>query len=157
MRRYAPLVLIIGLSAAMIGSVACIHKATPVTPWERVTTENAVLAQLINTATQGTIAVQASGLVTVAQIEPVIAFEGQAASVQQQINAILAVAPSATGLSQLQPLIAQLQASAQALVSSGALGVKDPKTQQTVNADIQAIVTSAEAILASYQLAVGGN
>lgn len=140
-----------------IALTGCIHKATPVTPWERVTTENAILAQLISTAEQGTMAVQTSGLITIQQAAPVLQFESQVAQIQLQINSVLAVAPTAQGLATLQPLIAQIGTASQALVSSGVVGVKNPKSQQTIGADIQAIVSSATLILSSYQAAIGGN
>jgi hypothetical protein len=140
-----------------LGMLGCIHKATSVTPWERVTTENAILAQLINTAEQGTVAVQTSGLITAKQAEPILAFESQAAQIQLQINSVLAVAPNTAGIAQIQSLVGQIGIASQALVNSGAVGIKNPKSQQTIGADIQAIVGSANLILASYQAAVGGN
>ena len=141
---------------SLLLTVGCIHKSGTVTPWERVTTENAVLAQSIDTATQGTIAVQASGLITLQQAAPVLGYESQVASIQLQLNAILAQAPSANNIPGIQALVNQIGAGAQALVSTGALGVKNPKSQQTIGADIQAIVSSAELILSSYQAATGG-
>lgn len=151
--------LYFALSLALF-STACIHKAggAAVTPWERVTTENAILAQLIQTSEQGVVAVQTSNLITAKQAEPVLAFESQAASIQQQINTILAVAPTQSGVAQIQSLIGQIGIASQTLVNNGAVGIKNPKSQQTIGADIQAIVSSANLILAAYQsAAAGGN
>ena len=48
----------IALVLILLASSACIHKTGgKVTPMERVTTDNAVLAQMINTVEQGTEAV----------------------------------------------------------------------------------------------------
>lgn len=140
----------------LLCSFGCIHKSTPVTPWERVTTENAILAQLIKTSEQGTEAVQTSGLITAQQAMPIIQFEGRAAEIQTQINSILAQSPTAANIPQIQALVTQIGASAKTLVDSGALGIKNPKSQQTIGADVQAIVGSANLILSAYQTAVGG-
>ena len=148
--RLLPILLLISL-------VGCIKKASgPVTPWEKVTTENAVFAQLLDTATQGTIAAQTSGLLTVAQTRPVLEFYSQTATIQKQLNTILAQAPSATNIPAVQTLVTQVNTAAQSLVGSGALGIKNPKSQQTIGADIQAIVNSVQVILTSYQAATGG-
>jgi hypothetical protein len=149
--KVVPIVLVI------LATLGCIKKASgPVTPWERVTTENAILAQSIDTATQGTIAVQTSGLISAAQAQPVLAFLNQAATVQLQINTILSNPPSASNIPQLQAFVSQIGNAAQALVSTGVLGIKNPKSQQTIGADVQAIVSSVNVILSSYQAATGG-
>lgn len=139
-------------------TTACgIHKVGgAVTPWERVTTENAILAQLIQTANQGTQAVQASGLINAAQAAPVLNYFSQAADVQTKLNNILAQAPVAANIPQIQALVNQISLQAKDLITSGALGVKNPKSQQTIGMDVQAIVNSANLIFASYQVATGG-
>ena len=147
---------LIGLVLCLALTMGCIHKTGAVTPWETVTTENAVLAQSLDTATQGVIAVQASGLITAQQAMPVLQWMSQAAVIQQQLNAILAQAPTAANIPAIQALVTQLGTSAAALVSSGALGVKNPKSQQTIGADVRAIVGAAQTILAAYQNAIGG-
>lgn len=142
----------------LLATVGCIHKASgPVTPWERVTTTNAILAQLIQTAEQGTVAVQVSGLITAQQAAPILNFYSQAAQIQLQINGVLAQTPSASNVPQLQSLVNSIATASQSLVNSGAVGVKNPKSQQTIGADIQAVVSSANVILTAYQAAVGGN
>lgn len=142
----------------LVVSLGCIKKPVggAVTPWERVTTENAVLAQLIDTATQGTIAAQTSALITVQQTEPILNFYSQAATIQQQITAILAVAPTSANIPQIQALVTQIGNAAQSLVITGALGIKNPKSQQSIGSDVQAIVNSVNVILTSYQEAAGG-
>ena len=154
MRRRKQAVLLVVILAV---NLACIHKASgPVTPWEKVTTENAILAQAINTVTHGTIAVQNSGLITVQQASPILQFATLAAQDQKQLTAILAQAPSATNIPAIQALVTQIGQSATTVVNSGGAGVKNPKSQQTISADIQAIVTAANLVLTSYQNAVGG-
>lgn len=135
-----PLILLVG----------CIHKASgPVTPIERVTTDNAVFAQLNDSIEQGAEALAASGLLKPADVAPVIGFSGQVATIHQQLTAILGkgTAVTAVDYTTAQDLVRQIQASAAQLVSSGALGVKNPKTQQTVAADIQSLSNLASLLL----------
>ena len=146
--------VVVFLMGTMLG---CIHKPSgPVTAWERVTTENAVFAQTLDTTTQGVIAAQTSMLITTAQAKPILEFTSQVATIQQQINRILAQAPSSASIPVLQSLVAQINTSAQTLVTNGALGIKNPKSQQNIGADIQAIVNSAQVIMTSYAAATGG-
>jgi len=143
-------ITILVLSLSMAATPACIHKASgPVTPVERVTTDNAVFAQLNNSVEQGAEAVSISGLLTPAQVAPVIAFTGQVATVHEQITSILnkGTAVTASDYATVQALVAQLQSSASTLVASGSLGIKNPKTQQTIEADIQSLSNLASLIL----------
>jgi len=143
------LLTILVLSLGLI-SGGCIHKASgPITPVERVTTDNAVFAQLNNSIEQGAEAVSVSGLLKPAQVAPVIAFTGQAATVHEQITAVLnkGTSVSAADYASVQALVAQIQSSAATLVSSGALGIKNPKSQQTISADIQSLSNLASLIL----------
>lgn len=156
MKRYSKVIPVLVILLATLG---CLKKPAggAITPWERVTAENAILAQLVKTATQGTIAVNQSQLITDQQTAPVLGFYSQAATIQEQITAILAVAPTSANIPQIQALVSQIGASATALIDNGALGVKNPNSQQLIGADVQAIVSSINTILSSYQAAVGGH
>lgn len=147
----------VAVFSALVILAACIHKASgPVTPWERVTTENAVFAQSLDAATQGTIAVQTSGLITVQQAAPILQYEANAAQIQLQLNKILALAPDAKNIPAIQTLVNQIASGANALVGSGALGITNPKSQQSIGSDLQSIVNSANLILNAYISATGG-
>lgn len=140
-------------------SSACIHKSSgTVTPMERVTTDNALLAQSINSLEQGTEAVTSSGLLKPDQAAPVIAWCGKAAQIDTEITAILGKSStvSASDYTTLQDLVGQVSASANELVTSTALGVKNPKTQQTIAADITAATHLAQALLTEIQALTGG-
>ena len=69
------LALVIVLAISMS---ACLHKAgpTPPTAWEKVTAKNAILAQLIDTTTQGVIAVHQGGLLPTSNAHDVRRSEG---------------------------------------------------------------------------------
>lgn len=146
-------------SVAMISAIAvlsaCIHKTGgQVTPWERVTTYNAAFAEGLVATTQGTIAVQESGLVTVNQAKPVMQFLDNTASIQEQLNKILALAPDAKNIPAIKALVDQLAAGANSLVGSGVIGVKNPRSQQSIGADITNLVNTANLILQAYISAV---
>lgn len=156
MKRYSRLIPVL---VVLLASLGCLKKpgGGAITPWERVTAENAILAQLIKTATQGTIAVNSTKLISDQQTAPVLGFYSQAATIQEQITAILAVTPSSANIPQIQALVSQIGTSATALIDNSALGVKNPNSQQLIGADVQAIVGSINTILSSYQAAVGGH
>lgn len=143
--------------ALLIGSVSCIHKASgPVSPWERVMTDNAMFAQLNNDAEQGTEAAQSSGLISVEQARPIIVWESQIADTHEKITAILKQGPGAADLASVKTLLAEIKTQGTALINSGGIGIKNPKTQQTIKADIQALIDLANAIISDVQLVKGG-
>lgn len=131
-------------------TVGCIHKGSPITPWERATTDNALFAQIDNTVEGGAEAVASSGVLSNEAVAPVIAWTGQVAQAHEQVTAILAKGSSlsASDYTTIQALLAQIQASGTALVNSGAFGIKNPKSQQTISADITALVNLGNALLA---------
>lgn len=143
-------------------STACIHKpagTTPITAWERVTTDNALLAQANNSLERGTEAVVSSQLLTPQQGQPVIAFTGQIATVHNQVTAILSKSVLVSGspdATYLASLLAQIQSSGTALVNSGALGVTNPNTKQTIAQDIQLLVNLTQSLLSDAQAIEAG-
>ena len=132
-----------------LGTEACIHKTTgPVTPWEKVTTYNAVLAETNNTIEQGAELAAAQKILPVNVAREVIEYTSRVASVHLQITAILGKgsAITANDTATMNGLLAQIQASGTALVTSGVVGVKNPKSQQTIAADITSLVSLAQTI-----------
>lgn len=136
--------------------VGCIHKTGgQISPWERVTTDNAAFAQLVNDATQGVIALQGTGVLSVDQTKQVLGVLSLAAQNDQQVTAILNVGPTGN-LTQAQALLQQIQTSAVALVTcNGCWGIKNPKTQQAIASDIQEVGTLAQAIISDINVAKG--
>lgn len=138
-------------------SVACLHKAGggAVTPWERVTADNAIFAQINNSVEQGTEAVVSSGLLQPATAAPVIDFTGRVAVIHTRVTAILNHGPGLTDsdFSTITNLLNEVQASGTVLVNSGVLGVKNPKTQQTITVDLQSLVRLATDLLMDIQAA----
>lgn len=152
MRKALPITILV-----LACSVACIHKTSgTVTPMERVTTDNAAFAQLVNSIEKGTEAAVSSGLLKASDAAPVIGWCGNAAQIDTQITAILGSSStvSATNYASLQALVTQVSTSASTLVSSGALAIKNPQTQQTISADINAATTLAQALLTEIQALV---
>lgn len=148
-KSVATLTLLIVLAS----TVGCIHKSSgPVTPAERLMTDNAVLAQFADTAEQGTELAVTSGLMTTAAARPVIMFEGQFAATHEQITSLLNQGLTATNLAQVQILLTNLNTQAAAIIASGSIGIKNPKTQQTISGDINTIIAFTQAVLTDIQL-----
>jgi hypothetical protein len=136
-------------------ATACIHKSSgAVTPWERVTTYNAMLAEANNTLEQGAEAVATSGLATAAQVRPIIQATGQTAMLHIQVTALLKQG-SATqaNFASVQTLVDQIKASI-AAIPPATLGIKNPKSQQNFSADVSTLGTLADAVLSSLQVVV---
>lgn len=134
----------------------CAHKTgAPMTPWERVMVDNALLAQFVNTAEQGTELAVTSAALSTDTARPVISFESNFADVHKRLTAILAQGPHAD-LTQAKALLEQFKTEALALVASGEIAVKNPRTQMSISADIRNAIALAEAVLSDIQLAQSG-
>lgn len=136
---------------------ACIHKQSgPVTPWERVHTYNASFAEANNTLEQGLEAAVTANLLPAAQAAPIIGWTGQVAQLHQQVTAVLQQGTATTAnVATVKALIDQMKASAMTLPPS-ALGIKNPRSQQTFQQDVSSIASLADAILSSMQAVVAG-
>lgn len=135
----------------------CIHKTGGVvTPQERLMTDNAILAQFVNTAEQGTEAAVTSGLISTQTARPVITFEDQFSQTHKQVTALLNQGLTTANLAQVQTLLGNLKTTADALVASGNIGVKNPKTQMTITADINNVIALTQAVLTDIQIVQAG-
>lgn len=155
MRKVRSLQLIAILICLTLAT-SCIHKTGgTVTPWERVHTYNAALAEANNITEQGAEAIVTSGFSTAQQMAPVINWTGQVAMLHQQITAILAQG-SATqaNVASVKALVDVVKTSAGS-IPPAALGIKNPKSQRAFSDDVANIGTLADSILTSLQ-AVGG-
>ena len=152
MRTAKPLLLFV----VLLLTAACIHKAgTAVTPWERVHTYNAALAEANNALERGAEAVVTSGLAPAAEMAPIINCSGQVALVHQQVTAILAQGQATSAnVTAIQHMVGVIKGSIANLPPS-ALGLKNPKSQQAFQADVANVAALADALLAALQ-AVGG-
>jgi hypothetical protein len=133
-------------------SIGCLRKSggAPITPWERVTTDNALLAEGVNTVQRGTELAVTNGLLTVSQATPVMSFCGAIATAHLQITAVLekGAATGATDYASLETLLQQIKDSGTKLVQpGGGLEIKNPKSSSSLAADIQSVVNLAQAIL----------
>lgn len=150
MKRKLP---IASLAVLILLSTACLHKSGghAITPMERVAVFNAELAQANETLEQGAEAVVSSGLVPVSQAAPIIGLSGQIAIVHQQITAIIATgAATQPNVTSVAALIDQIKASGSAIPPT-ALGFKNPKSQQTFQADFNSIYSLADTVLTSLK------
>ena len=139
-------------------TVACIHKESgPVSTWERVTVNLAAMAQINNSVAQGIIAMQQAGSITVQQAAPILNYQESVAKDHMAIENILAAGSSqaASQSAQIEALLNEIKHQGTALIQSGGLGIKNPKSQQTFTQDLQGIINLAQVVLTEYQLAEG--
>ncbi len=141
----------------LAGCTGCIHRQgtnQPVTPFEQVLVWNDVLAQTNNHISRGIIAMSPSVVAPAKAIE-VLRAQKNLAVIDEQITTILKQGPDAAkqNSAALQSLLDQLSQSATILVDSGAIGVKNPETQRTFDADVQIISTLAGNILSGLRQA----
>lgn len=147
LQKLAPVILFLAFIPA------CIHKtgSTAVTPWERVHTYNAALAEANNAIEQGAEAVALSNLATPAEVAPIINASGQVALVHQQITAILAQGQATqANIASVAALVDTIKASIQK-IPPAALGLKNPKSQRVFQDDVNNIYTLLDAVLTALQ------
>jgi hypothetical protein len=146
----------IALILLLTAAPACIHKPSgPVSPWERVNINLAALAQINADVAKGIIAAQQAGSLTVRQAAPVLNYQELVAKDHMAIENIFAAGSTqaATQSARIQALLNEIKNQGTALIQSGGLGIKNPKTQQLFTQDLQAIINLAQVVLADYQLA----
>jgi hypothetical protein len=145
-KRLLPLLIL-----AIISSPGCIHKSNnqSATYWEKVTTYNATFAQTNQVIEQGAESLSAQQILSLDQARSVVTFCARNATIHQQITQILGkgAAINASDISTLEALLDQVKASATQLIQSGYLGIKNPKTQNTVVQDLKAVYDLADLIL----------
>ena len=147
---------VVMLIAVLAMTCGCIHKASgPVTPMEKISTDWAVLGEFIQTAEAGTQAAATAGVITAAQARPVIQFELQIAQNHQALTSVIQQGQTAiTSSTALQNFLTSVGTQAQALVK---LDVQNPKTQQTISADITFVVSLANVIIADITALKGAS
>jgi hypothetical protein len=136
---------------ATLATSGCIHKTGAVTPWERVHTYNAALAEANNALEQGAEAVVSSSLLSATQAAPIIGWTGQVATIHLQVTAVLQTGQATTAsIASVQALVDQLKQSVSALPLT-TLGLKNPKSQNTFQADVTSLLTLADAVMTSLK------
>jgi hypothetical protein len=152
MRKRIALVVV----AATLGTLGCIHKTGgAVTPWEKVHTYNAALAEANNAVEKGAEAVATSGLASPKEMAPIINWTGQVAMLHQQITSILQQGQATQpNISSVKALVDVVKSSITTLPPSS-LGLKNPRSQQLFQTDVANIGTLADSVLTALQ-AVGG-
>jgi hypothetical protein len=150
MVKITPLILLLALSAA------CIHKTGgAVTPWEKVHTYNAALAEANNAVEKGAEAVVTSGFASPKEMAPIINWTGQVAMLHQQITSILAQGQATqANIASVKALVDVVKSSMTSLPPSS-LGLKNPKSAQLFQNDVANIGTLADSVLAALQAVTG--
>jgi len=134
------------LTLVIVAISGCIKRqgtGKPVTPFEQVMVWNDALAQTNNSVAKGIIAVSSgtSPLVMPDKAAVILLQQRNIATADQQLTIIFKTGQAGATLqaAQIQALLSQIKAASLVLVDSGAIGVKNPASKQTFDADIQAI------------------
>src|SRR5882762_2317536 len=141
----------LAFTCVLLSAIGCIHRQgsnQPVTPYEQVMVWNDALAQTNNHIARGIIEVSPS-LVAPEKAAVVLRAQKTIAVIDEQLTTLLKQGPDAAKLNSasLQVLLNQLKQSLTNLIDSGAIGIKNPATQQTFDADIQAVAGLVDNIL----------
>ncbi len=138
----------LALLAFLLSLAGCKTNSTT-TPWEQVTAYSATFADSNQAIEMGTQTLVSTRILSVGQAAPIIRFTLQVAQAHQQITAILAKGSAVTSgdLATITTLLQQIQTSGQALINSGALGIKNPTTQNTISQDLAGLISVGNLIL----------
>lgn len=141
-----------------LATVGCIHKTGgAVTPKERAVTYNAAFAQSTDNFEQGVELAVTTGALTTAQARPIIVFLGHEKDLHKQVTAILGQATiTSADLTSIGNLLDEIKKEGDAAIASGALGIKNPKSQATFKQDLDGIYALADVLLSSIQQLKGG-
>ena len=141
-------------------SVGCALKhpdSTPVTPYEKVILANASLAQVNNSVARGVIQLEGvnPGVLSNGSIEKILRVQASIADADNRLTLILDQGPTVAGgqAAQIQALIATITQQIDLGIQDGALGVKNPATQQSFTADLQAIKGFADQLATTLKIA----
>ena len=117
----------------------------------------AALAQINDDVAKGVIGIQQGGTISVQQAAPILNYQELVAKDHAAIENILSAGSTQAGTqaTQIQALLNEIEKQGTALIQSGGLGIKNPKSQQTFAQDLQGIVNLASVILEDFQLAEG--
>lgn len=149
---------LITVVALLACSVGCIKKTGgTISPWERFNVDFAAVGQINNDVAKGIIAVQGTGAVSVVQAAPILNYQELVAKDHAAVENILngGSAQATSKAAEIQALLEEIKIQGTALVQSGGLGVKNPKSQQTFTQDLQGIVSLTEVVLSELQTIKG--
>lgn len=145
------------LLLVIAASAGCIHKTGggTISAWERANVNVAALAQINNDVAKGVIAVQRGGAISVEQAKPILEFQELVAKDHMAIENILqaGVDNARSRSTEINALLEEIKKQGTALISSGGLGVKNPKSQQTFTNDLQGIINLAQVVIGDLQQA----
>lgn len=144
--------------ALVLISTACarrINSNIPVTPYENAMVLNAQLSTINQAVSLGVQQVVDSSILPYKTGKPIVDATIDIANVDTQITAILQLGPefSKANAAQLQTLLSKITDSVKSLATSGALGIKNPKTQNEIALDISSIGNLASSILINLRQA----
>lgn len=125
------------------------------TPFEKVMSVNAQIAELNNVIARGIIAAQRAGLMDVPTAARILDAQKMIALDHQQVTYMLARGPDFAKLNgpQLRQLVSNFQYRLLEVLSRGGLAVKNPQSQQSFEGDIRLMSTLADTLASDLQAA----
>lgn len=154
MRRAFLLCMVI---ASVCATSSCIHKvngAQP-SPYEKAVTYSTMLAAANDAIVDTVITANKSGLLSTKDVDRILRFQSLIADDHERLSSILnsgttGATPSADAINKL---LADIRVQADALIAGGGLGIKNPRTQVTLEADVNSILSFGPLITTNLKLA----
>ena len=129
--------------------ISCAHRVgsqVPVSNYEKALVSNAILASVNKSVTDGVIATNKAGLLSTEKTKAVLDETYRISQADEEITAILEKGPEAATLEadKIRDLLGQINQSLTALGTNGSLAIKNPLSQQTFLAQVNAVMVIAE-------------
>jgi hypothetical protein len=135
---------------------ACIHKkGGNVSPYEQAVTYNTMLAEINNSIAQGVITVEQSALMPTETANNILTFQKLVADDHEKLTKILGAGKSGATdqASTIQSVLAEMRIQAGALINSGGLAIKNPKSQRLFTEDLNSLLSLVNQIASSLHSA----
>lgn len=156
MRVVSTMRVVAVLSAVLLSS-SCIHKvngAQP-SPYEQAVTYSTMLAGANDAIADTVISANKSGVLSVKDADRILHFQALIADDHQRLSSILnsGTSGAAQSADAINSILADIQKQANALITGGGLGIKNPNSQATIADSVNTILSIGPLITKQLQLA----
>lgn len=136
---------------------SCIHRVDnkPPSPYEQAVTYSTMLAAANASIADAVISANRSGLLSIQETDRILHFQSVIADDHQRLSSILnsGVSGATDSAAAINTILADIQTQANALIAGGGLGIKNPKTQGTIEQDVNSVLSFEPLITKYLQLA----
>lgn len=140
-----------------LATSSCIHRVDnkPPSAFEQAVTYSTMLAAANASIADAVISANKSGLLSIQETDRILHFQSQIADDHQRLSSILnsGVSGATDSATAINKLLADIQSQANALIAGGGLGIKNPKSQQTVEQDVGSVLSFVPLITKYLQVA----